>query len=73
MMLLFGLVLLFLGDFLLLNLGKSASRLAAMAGQTPWVREGPLSDSVWPWRAIGGLVATIGLAIVVAQVLASRP
>jgi hypothetical protein len=66
-MLVFGALLLLLGDLLLLNLGGTASRLAATARRTPWLMKGPFSGSDWPWRALGGLVAAIGLAIVIVQ------
>jgi hypothetical protein len=69
-MLVFGVVVILLGDLLLLDLGGTASRLAAMARRRQWFLKGRLSNSVWPWRALGGLVATVGLAIVVIQALA---
>lgn len=72
-MLVFGAAVAVLGALLALDLGGAASRLASLSRSLPPWLNGPAADYEWAWRGLGGLVAAIGLVIVIVQVLGRVP
>jgi hypothetical protein len=65
-MIILGDVVALVGVGLGLNVGRAAERLANAARPFPWWVKWPLTDDPGGYRVIGGLLAVMGVLVIVA-------